>query len=191
MTLAFAPPAEFVGKFGSYRSPLLFEDGRKVTTAAQWQERRREILSTWTKLMGAWPALIPSPQMAILKSDKAEGHTTHTVRIEYARGLIQEAMLLVPDGKGPFPAVLVVFYEPQTSLGLNPSNPTCDFGIQLARRGFVTLNIGAPGGDARKPDLAGAECQPLSYLGYIGANCWHALAGLPYVDRSRIGRDRS
>ncbi|HLJ54629.1 MAG TPA: prolyl oligopeptidase family serine peptidase [Chthonomonadaceae bacterium] len=187
MTLAFAPPPEFVGKFGGYRSPLLFEDGRRVGRAEQWQARRREILAEWTRLMGPWPAVIASPQVAVLRSKKADGHTVHTTHMEYARGLIQEAALLVPDGRGPFPAVLVAFYEPQTSLGLNPSNPTCDFGSQLARRGFVTLSIGAPGGDARKPELAGARCQPLSHLACVAANCWHALASLPYVDRSRIG----
>ena len=29
--------------------------------------------------------------------------------------------------------------------------------------------------------------QPLSFLGYIGANGWHALANLPQVDSKRIG----
>jgi hypothetical protein len=63
-----------------------------------------------------------------------------------------------------------------------------DFAWQLTQRGFVTLSIGSPGGDARKPVLsAGAQCQPLSYLGYICANMWHALASLPEVDATRIG----
>ena len=63
-----------------------------------------------------------------------------------------------------------------------------DFAWQLARRGFVALCIGSPGGDARKPVLSPeAKCQPLSYLGYICANMWHALAVQPEVDSSRIG----
>jgi hypothetical protein len=50
------------------------------------------------------------------------------------------------------------------------------------------LSIGSPGGDARLPVLsAGAKCQPLSYLGYISANMWQALASLPDVDSKRIG----
>jgi hypothetical protein len=32
-----------------------------------------------------------------------------------------------------------------------------------------------------------AKCQPLSYLGYISANAWQALADLPEVDPKRIG----
>ena len=67
-------------------------------------------------------------------------------------------------------------------------HPLRDFACQLAKRGFVSLSIGSPGGDARKPVLsAGAKCQPLSYLGYVAANAWNALASLPEVDSKRIG----
>jgi len=99
-------------------------------------------------------------------------------------------MLLVPTGKGPFPAVLVPFYEPGTSVGRPPvagKGTFGDYGLQLAKRGFVTLSIGSPGGDARKPDRSGAVCQPLSYLGYIAANCANALANRADVDGKRIG----
>jgi hypothetical protein len=66
--------------------------------------------------------------------------------------------------------------------------PLRDFAWQLARRGFVTLSIGSPGGDARLPVLSTeAKCQPLSYLGYVSANMWQALASLPDVDSKRIG----
>ena len=51
----------------------------------------------------------------------------------------------------------------------------------------MTLAIGSPGGDARKPEIGDAKCQPLSYLGYISANCAQALANLPEVDAARIG----
>jgi len=59
--------------------------------------------------------------------------------------------------------------------------------VQLARRGFVTLNLGTPGGNAWKPDLGAAVCQPLSFHAYVAANAWLALASLPEVDRARIG----
>ncbi len=94
--------------------------------------------------------------------------------------------LLVPPGDGPFPAVFVPFYDGETSIG-QAGKPLRDFAYQLTKRGFVTLSIGSPGGDARKPDLSGNRLQPLSYLGYVGANCYNALATLPYVDAKRIG----
>ena len=62
-----------------------------------------------------------------------------------------------------------------------------DFALQLTRRGFVSLAIGAPGGDARQPELGAARCQPLSYLGYLAANCYNALAAMPEVDGRRVG----
>ena len=54
----FQPPPEFVANFGSYRSPLLFDDGTSARTAADWPRRRKEILDTWQGLMGPWPAVL-------------------------------------------------------------------------------------------------------------------------------------
>jgi len=82
--------------------------------------------------------------------------------------------------------VLVLYYEPETSIGQG-KEPLRDFGLQLALRGFVTLSMGTPGGNAWKPELGSAQCQPLSYHAYVAANCWHALANLPQVDSARIG----
>ena len=41
---SFTPPPEFAGDFGTYRSPLKFDDGASVQTPADWQRRRNEIL---------------------------------------------------------------------------------------------------------------------------------------------------
>lgn len=183
----FQPPTEFAGQTGAFRSPLLFSDGSKVKNAQDWPRRRAEILSEWTGLMGAWPPVLEQPKLETLSETRRDNFTQRRVRIEISPGQTGEGWLLVPDGAGPFPAVLVVYYEPETSVGLNPAQPLRDFGLQLARRGFVTLSIGTPGGDARKPELGRAVCQPLSFHAYVAANGWHALANLPQVDRTRIG----
>ena len=138
------------------------------------------------ELMGPWPPLIEKPKVEILATSRRDNFTQHRVRVEIAPQQSGEGWLLIPDGQGPFPAALVVFYEPETSAGLN-TNQFRDFGYQLARRGFVTLNIGTPGGNAWKPEVGAAQCQPLSFHAYVAANCWYALANLPEVDRSRIG----
>lgn len=181
----FHPPPEFEGKLGDYRSPLLFDDGSRVTRAADWPRRRAEILRYWHEVMGPWPPLLKHPKLEILREERRENFLQRRVRIELAPDQHEEAWLLLPDGAGPFPAVLVLYYEPQTSIGLG--KPERDFGLQLARRGFVTLNIGTPGGDARNPHLGNAKCQPLSFHAYVAANCWQALANLPQVDPKRIG----
>jgi hypothetical protein len=182
----FAPVPEYAGKLGSYRSPLFFEDGRPVQNAQDWRKRREEILQTWHGLMGPWPPLLKKPAIAGLSRTRREDFTQERVRVDIAPGRTSEGWLLTPEGEGPFPAVLVPFYEPETSIGAGKA-PLRDFGYQLARRGFVTLSIGSPGGDARKPELGQAHCQPLSFLAYIAANCHSALAALPPVDKERIG----
>jgi hypothetical protein len=181
-------PAEFAGRFSPGKSPLIFNDGRPVKTAADWQKRRAEILADWHGIMGAWPAVIDKPKIEVLETKQRDGDITQRkVRIEIAPGQTGEGYLLLPATAGKRPAAFVPFYDPETCVGLS-GKPQRDFAWQLARRGFVTLSIGSPGGDARKPVLStAAHCQPLSYLGYISANMWQALASLPEVDAQRIG----
>jgi dienelactone hydrolase len=187
--LPTTPPAEFTGKAGSYRSPLLFDNGTRVTKAEDWPRRREEILKYWHDVMGEWPPLLEKPKMEVLKEERRENFTQRRVRLEVAPGQSQESWLLLPDGAGPFPAVLVVYYEPETSAGLTPGEKGAfrDYGLQLTRRGFVTLSIGSPGGNAWKPDTGKAACQPLSFHAYVAANAWTALAALQEVDAKRIG----
>ncbi len=182
----FEPPAEFVGKYGNYRSPLRGDDGRDIQTAADWPKRRAEILRDWQALMGSWPKLISRPKIEILSRTHRESFQQQRVRLEIGPGQSGEGWLLVPDGAARSPAVLIVYYEPETSVGQG-KEPLRDFGYQLARRGFVTLSIGTPGGNAWKPEIGQARCQPLSYHAYVAANCWQALANLPEVDPERIG----
>jgi hypothetical protein len=121
----------------------------------------------------------------VLEKTARDNFTQCRVEVEVAANQMTKGYLLIPNGAAKSAAVFVPFYEPETSIGLG--KPQRDFAYQLARRGFVTLAIGSPGGDARQPDLGGAQLQPLSYLGYVSANCAGALAGLPEVDPARIG----
>ena len=181
----FVVPKEFAGQGGNYTSPLQFPDGAVAKTPAQWQERRQEILKQWHGLMGAWPALLQQPKLEILETIRRENFTQHKVRVPFAEGQTVAGFLLVPDGKGPFPAVLVPFYDAETGAGLGKAGR--DFGYQLTRRGFVSLSIGSPSGDARKPEPGRPQWQPLSFLAYGAVNCHTLLARLPNVDGARIG----
>ncbi len=200
----FTPPAEFAGKPSAHTSPLRFENGRTVSRAADWPERRAEILAYWHKQMGPWPELLARPKVELSeRQDRGQGVTQHRVEIEVAPGVMQHGYLLVPAGAKPRPAVLVVFYAPEVSVAYAGPRPLegqakkmlttgergqgRDFALQLARRGFVTLSIGTPGDDAYRPLQSGAKCQPLSYLAYIAANCHTVLAQRPEVDSTRIG----
>jgi dienelactone hydrolase len=182
----FEVPPAFAGQTDPYRSPLEFPDGSRVATAAGWERRRGQLLEEWHALMGAWPPVLEDPGFEVLDRSAREGFAQLRVRVEVAAGQSTDGWLLVPPGDGPFPAVLVPFYEPETSVGLGDKEGR-DFARQLTRRGFVTLSIGTPAGDAWKPERGGAACQPLSYYAYVAANCWRALAARPEVDPARIG----
>ena len=178
------PPAEFAGDVGDYRSPLVFDDGRPVKTPADWQKRRRQILAYWHQVMGPWPPLVANPRVEVLETRRREDFTQKKVRLPIAPGLPWEGYLLVPDGDGPFPAALVVYYDAETGAGLTRGKETRAFGYGLTKRGFVSLSIGWP---RAYTDGGGADVQPLSRLAYVAANGYEALATLPEVDPKHVG----
>jgi hypothetical protein len=181
----FQPPSEFANDFGGLRSPLKFEDGTEVATADEWPQRRDEIRKAWFELMGPWPELIEKPEVEYLDKEARDNFTEYHLRIEIApKRKADDVYLLVPEGKGPFPAVLVVFYDAKSGTGQN-DRPMCDFAYQLAKRGFVTLSVG--GVQKYYPNEKECQLQPLSYLAYQAANCCNLLANLDYVDGNKIG----
>jgi hypothetical protein len=187
----FQPPSQYADDFGSFRSPLLFQDGRSVKTVDDWKKRREEIINTWHGFMGRWPQVIEKPEFKVTAAARRGVVTQKRVSVEVVPGEMQEGFLLVPDGPGPFPAILIVSdLSPLISIGLadnphydgdiNPRYILYDYGLQFAKRGFVTLAIGDP-----RHNLEGV--QPLSSKAYVAANCCNALGNLPEVDASRIG----
>jgi len=193
---SFSPPARFVGDDGNYRSPLRFDDGSPVATPADWTKRREQILETWWELIGRWPPRIEKPEMRRLEQTRRDHFTQQKVSVEIApNGQRVAGYLLTPEASvSRLPAVLVVYYDPETGAGLNDKELR-DFGYQLARRGFVVLSIGTPEFCSLDPPYkplwespsGQPPLQPLSALAYVAANCHTALANLPNVDPNRIG----
>ncbi len=203
------PPPEFADKLGPYKSPLKFADGSVVKTPEDWTRRRAEILKTWHARLGAWPPLVERPVIKKLETVERDGYTEHKVQVQASPdGHWVDGYLLVPKGPGPFPAVVVPFYEPLTSIGKGDKGRgvgTHDYGLQLVKRGFVTLSIGTPGSTPPSPPSKGGKKggvdtrealvkagttlrrQPLTLLAYVAANCLTALAQMPEVDARRIG----
>jgi sugar lactone lactonase YvrE/dienelactone hydrolase len=194
----YTPPTEFAGKLGSYRSPLRFANGQRVESLADWQRRRQEIFDLWQKRLGPWPPLVEKPEVKLQETVERDGYRQRRITVQISpEGRTVEGYLLVPQGDGPFPAVLVPFYEPLTSIGQGEKGRgTHDYGWQLVKRGFVTLSIGTPGAldkigvDTREALIEEGEKQrrqPLTVLAYVAANCHTALAQMPEVDAERIG----
>lgn len=170
---------------------MKFKDGRPVETPADWRKRRKEILADWHALIGPWPPMIKKPRITYLDKEYVESFTRQKVEIQIAPERTTSAYLLFPDGKGPFPAVLDVFYSPEDGAGLTPEKRgQHDFGYQLAKRGFVTLCVGLQpwlDGPIYYPSFEKAQLQPLSYLAYVAVSCHTMLSQLPQVDGKRIG----
>lgn len=187
------PPPEFQNGFGEFRSPLLFKNGETVASKDQWSARRAEILTEWSDLMGQWPDVITNPEVEILETIHREKFTQHKIRFLWTPNEKTTGYLLIPDSaaKGKHPAVVTVYYEPETAIGFGKENR--DFAYQLAKRGFVTLSIGTTDATAAKtyslywPSVEEAKVQPLSMLGYAAANALEVLASRPEVDADRIG----
>ena len=187
----FTVPQEYAGQLGDYRSPLQFADGTRVQSPADWQRRREEIRSDWMHRLGTWPPLITRPEVEVLEERQRDDIRELKVRFRWTPHELTTGYLLLPPGPGPHPAVITVYYEPETAIG--EGKELRDFAIQLARRGFVALSLGSTEATANQtyglyfPDLEHAEIQPLSMLAYAAANAWYVLAVRPEVDSRRIG----
>jgi dienelactone hydrolase len=190
----FTPPTALKDDLGTYRSVMTFADGRAVRTAEDWARRREEILKGWHEVLGPWPPLLEKPGIEYLDKEQVENFTRHKVEIEVAPDRVSTAYLLIPDGKGPFPAVVDVFYYPEDGAGLDPKKRLQnDFGYQAARCGIAALCVGQNPTEPKEgavlyyPAWDRAQLQPLSYLAYVAANTHALLSSLPAIDGRRIG----
>src|SRR5699024_1852511 len=187
----FLPTDKYKGKYGEYISPLKFYDGDSVKTKQDWQKRRGQIRSRWMHMMGEWPPSLKDPELEIIDTKEKEDFTQHRIRFKWTPNETTEGYLLIPGSKGPHPAVITVYYEPETAIG--GGKPDRDYAYQLAKRGFVTLSLGTTKTTKAKtyslyyPSIDNAQVEPLSMLAYAAANAWYVLSNRPQVDSTRIG----
>ena len=188
----FQPPAKWKEQYGSYRSPLIFADGSKVKTAKDWRRRRAELKEEWEGLLGRWPAHQAKPEVEVLEKTQRDGIQVEKIRFNWTPNEKTTGYLLTPKKSSePRPAVVTVYYEPETAIG--DGSPYRDFAIQLAKRGFVTLSLGTTEASQARtyalyhPSIKNAEVEPLSMLGYAAVSGYYVLANRPEVDPQRIG----
>jgi hypothetical protein len=187
----FTPPPEFQGLYGDYRSPRLFYNGDSVRTAEDWDRRAGEIRAKWMEMMGEWPPILTDQTFEIVETEKREDFIRHLVRFYWTPNEQTEGYLLIPDGEGEKPAVITLYYEPETAIGKGKADR--DFAYQLTQRGFITLSLGTTKTTRDKtyslyyPNIEDAVLQPLSALAYAAANALEALTKVEGVDPARIG----
>ena len=188
----FNPPTIYKDIYGNYCSLLLLNNGDTVRNATDWSKKRKEIKETWMNIMGEWPPIIKDQNLEILDTLKRENFHQYHIRFYWTPNEQTEGYLLVPDKKGRKPAIISVFYEPETAIGIGGKSNR-DFAYQLTKKGFITLSLGTTQTTKEKtysiyyPTINNASLQPLSALAYAAANAWEVLAKVPDVDSTRIG----
>jgi hypothetical protein len=192
--LFFTPDEKYKNDYGTFCSPLLFYNGDSVKTKSDWQKRRVEILDRWHSFMGEWPPVLTGEKFEYIDSIRREDFMQYKVRFKWTPDEMTEGYLLIPDKKGKKPAIITVFYEPETAVAVGTnSKPYRDFAYQLTKKGFVTLSLGTSKTTKDKtfsiyyPDIERASVQPLSMLAYVAANAWQVLSKTEGVDSTRIG----
>lgn len=91
-------------------------------------------------LIGHLPAIITNQKLEIIKTTEREDFKQHLVRFYWTPLEQTYGYLLEPNKKGKHPAVITVFYEPETAIGWG-GKANRDFAYQLTKRGFVTLSL--------------------------------------------------
>jgi hypothetical protein len=194
----FYAPDSLRADFGNFRSPLIFNNGQKVKTPKQWENRKQEIKADWENYLGKWPELDKKQTFQYLDTIDKGTYTQYTVKFKWTPTEFTKGYLLVPKhSKGRMPTVVTVFYDAEATTGEGRRGKRMDpykhFAVQLANRGFVTLSLGTNEASQRNefslyyPSIDKVSVQPLSMLGYAANNAYYALANHKDVDPKKIG----
>ena len=180
------PDFDALPRVNALPDPLRGADGHEVQSAAEWPSRRAEIRQLFEKYVtGTFP---PKPVLAaavVTEETAGEGYRVRQVRLEFGPGQkgILHVAVTIPDGAGPFPALI----HPD----LSPAGPPGTWEPLLIRRGYVSV---AFAGNDRMDD---AEAYQALYPAYdfatLPRRAWSVqlvldyLETVPQVDMKRVG----
>ncbi|HAW32168.1 MAG TPA: hypothetical protein DCY03_29365, partial [Planctomycetaceae bacterium] len=184
------------------------------SAATSWPERRKEIERKWLDLLGDFPTEVPELRPEMKQVAREEGITRYHVSFQTEPDDRVTAWLLVPDEarKRPTPAIICIHSTTfgagkDSTIGLagrRPQDPPRDpkigvaSGLELARHGFVTLNIDLlTDGERIKPGERVMDTRGF-YLKHpewsiVGKNTWDIMRSvdflqtLDFVDGKQIG----
>jgi dienelactone hydrolase len=183
---------------------LTFNDGRVVRTPEEWRQRRQEVLDILEYYqLGRWPP--PPPKMVAeeldsTQDDALQGTVKH-VRLVYGpsakavaadtRQLSKDACVLrsvhlnvevfIPDGQGPFPAVVEV--EAGSGWGGHLSGYLSS---TAAKRGYVVCTFNRLDAFTARDVYPDYEYNQLGWWAYAASRCIDYLYRLDEVDQSKV-----
>ena len=181
---------------------LEFDDGRLVESPQDWEQRRDKVLETLRYYqLDHWPS--PPAKMIVTESDSSEdaelGGTVRHVRLIFGpseKAVVADtragardpskfaavrlrAEVFVPQGQGPFPAIVEVGMHIGDRLVGYLSAPA-------PRRGYVVCLFDAQDAFSAKDVYTDCDCNELVWWAYAASRCIDYLCGLDEVDPSRI-----
>jgi dienelactone hydrolase len=198
-------PPERLPSGGPKLGPLLVDDdGSPITDLEHWQRRRKSIRRWWLDFLQAIAVDRKHvPSLAVLEEDRAEGVIRQRVGYEVEPGERTEAYLLKPAAPAGRRPGIVAFHSTVGCSIRQPAgvevekNAEKDFGLRLARRGYVVFcprnylwleNRKFSGLEAvahfqgRHPGSKG-----MAKMLFDGVVALNILASLPEVDPARLG----
>ncbi len=149
--------------------PLLFTDGRRVADAADWDERRSEILRLFERYVtGSFPPKPALNEVIVLEETDEDGYIIRDVRLDFGgdRPASVRVRVTMPDGDGPFPVVVAP--------GLAGWAP------RLLRRGYVS--VGYAGSDRADDAEALADIYPEHDFATLPRRAWLARLVIDYIE---------
>lgn len=182
----------------------------RPTSLEEWAKRRESTRATLRSLLGDLPPRPEKPAVEVVKAEEREGYRLEKLTID---GRIP-AYLLIPAGKGPFPAILYHHWHAgQYALGKEelfqhevPGAPGVKRGEALVKKGYVVLAPDAyafgersgRGPDGPKQKGKQEEESWFKYFAWRGQTMFgmivrddqialDVLAARPDVDPKRIG----
>jgi len=186
----------------AFELPSLLDLGeRKISTSDAWfNERRPELLKAWTHVLGKVDPTAADMQWfgdvtkaKVVSTEEKDGYTRLEIDLPIEKDFYQHYVLLMPKGKGPFPAVIA-----WTSTGPDYRAPEEWWGAWLAKRGYVVLQgwafIRSYREDTSFRNGAGLQVYkrfgrwlPMAKMAHDASREAEYLRSLPQVDPDRLG----
>jgi hypothetical protein len=176
--------------------PFLMQGGQRVASRADWDARRRELRELLLRHeYGHAPGPVSASAVELSRETLEGGVSKQLLRLTLAapRQVTMHVGLIVPPGKGPFPAVVNIDHRDSFAAPYAP---------EIARRGYLFAGYDPTVVDPDQPDTVGAAqaAYPTHDWATLAVWAWGAsrvvdhLLTLRQVDRTKIvvtGHSRS
>lgn len=181
MAQEVALPTNPTEKFVTQRASNLCRVHALPSTLDDWQKQKLKLINELEQNAGIFDNSKIPLRLKIHGEQHLDGYKVQNITFQVRKGMLATANLFIPDGEGPFPAVV--------SLHGHTSNGRFDADVQyrthkLAKNGFVALSIDTWGSGERTTEHGVFEY----HGGNLGANLLNigeTLLGAQVMDNRR------